>query len=646
MKRSVTALFIFLLGCLNTAIAQEKSILVKSPDEQLAVKVWMEKDGTMWYTVSRNGTIVLEPSMLGIIRQDEDFSRKLVWESQSRGSRVKDEYTLLTGKRSRISYVANEQMIYLRSARGQEMEIVFHVSNDGAAFRYEFPRGGDGKGTMIKKEITSFHLPAGTKAWLQPMSLAKSGWEHTNPSYEEHYLQDIAAGTASPLKAGWVYPALFRYRDTWLLISETGVDSNYCGTRLANDSGSTVYSVGFPDKREVFPGGDIYPVRTGRYWVSPWRIIVMGSLKTIAESTLGTDLVAAPTFLVNPDFIKPGKAAWSWIMSKDDSIVYSEQKRYIDFAADMHWQYCLVDVNWDTNIGYDKIKELADYAASKNVGLWLWYNSAGDWNTTPYHPKSKLLTKEGRQQEFRKLNEMRIRGVKIDFFGGDGQSVMKYYTDILHDAAKYHLMINFHGATLPRGWQRTYPHLMTTEAVRGFEMVTFTQADADLEATHCTLLPFTRNVFDPMDFTPMNLWRISTQVQRRTTAGFELALSVLFLSGVQHFAESPAGMQHVPGFVKTFLRELPVQWDDARFIDGYPGKFVVMARRSGESWYIAGINGENESKIVKLDLSFLGDKQKMLITDDEQALLAQEEQKDNSVTITIKPRGGIVITAK
>lgn len=642
MNKILFACFIF--SGFASVQAQDSSAVTASPDGQLSVKVW-SAGGNIQYAVYRNGAPVLQPSSLGLVRDDEDFSHHLVWLRASGSQPVKDEYTLLTAKKSRISYRANEQTIWLRSTHGREMQLIFQVADDGVAFCYELT-GGWGRHT-IRKEITSFHFPNGTRAWLQPMSVAKSGWEHTNPSYEEHYLQDIPVGTPSPLKAGWVYPALFHQGDSWVLISESGVDSNYCGTRLVNDSASSIYTVGFPDQREVFPGGDIYPVKTGRYWRTPWRIIAVGSLKTIAESTLGTDLVAPSLVRIDPSLIKPGKAAWSWIMSKDDSIVYSEQKRYINFAADMRWQYCLVDANWDTMIGYEKIKELADYAATKHVGLLLWYNSAGDWNTTPYHPKSQLLTKVARRKEFQRLQEMGIKGVKIDFFGGDGQSVMRYYIDILHDAADYGLLVNFHGATLPRGWQRTYPHLMTTEAVRGFEMVTFSQGDADREATHCAVLPFTRNVFDPMDFTPVNLYRIPTSVQRRTTMGFELALSVLFLSGIQHYAESPAGMQQVPGFAKEFLQQLPVHWDDVRFIDGYPGKYVVLARRSGDNWYVCGINGQDEEKTLSVDLSFLQDRSLHMIGDDGNGSLQQSAIASlKTLAIAMKPNGGFVIVTK
>ncbi|RYD87574.1 MAG: glycoside hydrolase family 97 protein, partial [Sphingobacteriales bacterium] len=393
---------------------------------------------------------------------------------------------------------------------------------------------------------------------------------NTNPSYEENYRQDVPAGSYS--KTGWVYPALFKTGNTWALITEAGMDGSYCGTTLYNDSLSTSYHIGFPDKREIFTGRGLLPKAAQ----TPWRVITIGSLKTIAESTLGTDLAAPAIKLADPAFIKPGKAAWSWIMSKDDSITYTEQIRYIGLAEKMNWQYCLIDADWDSKIGYENVKQLVDIAAAKNIGILLWYNSSGDWNTTVYHPKSKLLTHEQRETEFARLQQMGVKGIKVDFFNGDGQSMIQYYIDILNDAAKYKLLVNFHGATLPRGWSRTYPNLMSTEAVKGFEMVTFDQGAADAQANHCAMLPFTRNAFDPMDFTPMNLYKIPTQVNRKTTSAFELATSVLFLSGIQHYAESPEGMGHVPDYVTGFLKTLPDSWDDVKFIDGFPGKYAVI----------------------------------------------------------------------
>ena len=311
-------------------------------------------------------------------------------------------------------------------------------------------------------------------------------------------------------------------------------------------------------------------------------------------------------------FIKSGLASWSWVLLKDDFTNFETSVKFIDYASDMNWSYCLIDADWDRKIGYERMQELVEYAKSKNVKILVWYNSAGSWNTTPYTPKDKLLTKQSRKEEFDKLNKIGVSGVKIDFFGGDGQSVIAYYHQILRDAAKHKLLVNFHGATLPRGWHRTYPNLMTVEAIKGQEFITFEQENADRQPDHSAMLPFSRNLYDPMDFTPMVLDSIPG-ITRRTTKGFELALPVLFLSGIQHMAETPEGLYKQPDFVIDYLKDIPTNWDETRFIDGYPGKYAVFARRKGKTWHVVGINGENASKSLDLDLSFMGNKEGVLI---------------------------------
>lgn len=585
---------------------------LESPDKSIVLNVFVSGSGEIRYSIKKSGTSVIEPSSLGVMMKGHDFTQAIKLLTISKPVRISDSYQTKNAKKSSIVYQANQLVMSFINDEKKKMEIIFCVSNDGAAFRYSFP--WIKKDEIIIKEQTAFSFDKSTKAWLQPMSEAKTGWQHCHPSYEEHYLQDIPVGTVSPLKSGWVYPALFKTNDTWILITEAALDGTYCGTRLINDSASSVYSIGFADPREIFTGGGYLPINN-KPWNTPWRIITIGSLKTITESTLGTDL-APKAINIDQSFIKPGKASWSWINSKDDNITFNEQIKYIDYAADMHWQYCLVDAAWDTKIGYDSIKILSDYAAKKNVGLLLWYNSAGDWNTVAYTPKDKLLTRESREKEFSRLHTMGIKGIKIDFFGGDGQSMIQYYIDILNDAAKYKLLVNFHGATLPRGWVRTYPHLMTTEAIYGMEMVTFDQKAADLQANHCAMLPFTRNAFDPMDFTPMNLTGLtSSNCIRKTTPAFELALSVLFLSGIQHYAQSPEGMEKVPDDVKYFLKTIPGYWGDVKFIDGFPGKYAVIARRSGNRWYIAGINGDATERKINLDLTSFRKTKATLFTD-------------------------------
>jgi len=275
----------------------------------------------------------------------------------------------------------------------------------------------------------------------------------------------------------------------------------------------------------------------------------------------------------------------------------------------------------------------------------LWYNSAGDWNTTPLTPRDKMLTAESRRAEFQMLKDAGIAGIKVDFFGGDGQSMMKYYIKILSDAAKYNLAVNFHGCTFPRGWYRTYPNLVSMEAIRGEEYVTFGQAFADHQPSHCTVIPFTRNLFDPMDFTPVNFSSIPN-INRKTTGGFEIALSVLFTSGIQHIAETPDGMAAQKDFVKEYMSSLPETWEDVKFIDGYPGKYVVLARKKGDTWYIAGINGENTERKLILDIPFISHKSKGIIitdSDDNKELIKKDINFSKTVNITMYPYGGFVI---
>lgn len=613
---------------------------LRSPDNHIAVTV-RAADGKLTYTVARDGKPVLQASSLGLQLAGADLTSDLSLLAASTPRAIEDHYRMAVGKRKDITYRANEQTYSLQNARQQKIDIVFRVSNDGVAFRYIVAEPSLPLKKLVQ-EHTTFALPKGAKAWLQPMSVAQTGWSNTNPSYEEHYQMDIAAGTKSPTEAGWVFPALFRTGANWIAISEANMDGSWQASRLAQDSSGGEYRIGNPMAAEVYTNGGLMAEVEGTL-TSPWRVIALGSLATVTNSTLGTDL-AAPAVAFDAARVKPGRASWSWAILKDDSIVYDVQKKFIDYAAEMKWEYTLIDVNWDRNIGYDKIKELADYAARKNVGLILWYNSSGPWNKTEYSPKGQLLTHEQRVKEFKRLSDIGIKGLKIDFFAGDGQSMIAYYNDILRDAAAAGLLVNFHGSTLPRGWQRTWPNLMTMEAIKGFEFTTFEQKDQDAMPSHAAMLPFTRNLFDPMDFTPVVFGDIPN-IKRASTNGFELATSVLYLSGIQHFADTPEGMATAPDYVKKFMQDVPGSWDDSRLVDGYPGKYAVVARRAGNTWYIAGINGTDQEKTLTLDLSFVGNKQGVVITDGKEARSFSQRgiAAGKKVAVTVKPHGGFVI---
>jgi hypothetical protein len=613
---------------------------LSSPDNSLTVDFGVNSKQQAWYLIKHNSQVVVDTSALGLVRKDADFSKALKITDISEAEKVEDKYTMLNGKQKDITYSASQKTLHLENAGGQKMDIVFNVSNGGVAFKYKFPEtSGDVK--YITEEKTAYNFKASAKAWLQPMSKAKTGYAETNPSYEEHYQMEVPVNTPSPIGQGWVYPALFKEGDTWVSVSETGLGNNYCGTHLNYDQAAKALKVVFPQPEEVFAKGAALNPESRLPWETPWRILAIGDLQTVVHSTLGTDL-ADKAITNDTAFVNPGAASWSWAILKDNATNFETTKQFIDYAQQMQWPYCLIDADWDRRIGIDKIKELVAYGKERNVKLILWYNSAGGWNSVKLTPKDKFITAESRDKEFKWLHDTGIAGVKIDFFGGDGQSMIAYYHEILKSALKHNILVNFHGATLPRGWQRTYPNLMTAEAIKGFEFITFDQRTADAAPQHCAMLPFTRNLYDPMDFTPMSLDAIPN-ISRRTTAGFELALPTLFFSGVQHLAEIPQGMAKQPEFVINYLKGIPTAWDESKLLAGLPGKDVVMARRKGNNWYITGINGENKAKTIDIDLSFIKTSQGNMITDGATEKWETKPIKPGKTSINLKPYGGFVM---
>lgn len=635
---------------------------VASPDGRVRVRLAIDAGGVPTYAVTVGTRRVVEPSRLGLTLQSADLTRGLVLRGVSAPETVRDEYSVLTSKRQRSMYEATRRVFSLADAAGRAVDVVVQVSNDGVGLRYELAgAGADDPGEDVRSEATEFVFAPGTRAWLQPLAEAKSGWNQTNPSYEEFFEQNVEVGHASPphSPAGWAVPALFRVGDDWVLVSETGVGRGHCGSRLVNGEAAGAYRVGYPDAREGVNGAGHLPTTRGdaarggaraMAWRSPWRVIVVGGLKTVMESTLGLDL-AEPARGDGAGWIKLGAAAWSWALLKDEHTVESTQRRYVDFAAEMRWPYVLIDAQWDQQIGYDRMAEIVRDAGAKGVGVWLWYNSAGSWNTTPQTPRDALVDAERRRAEFARIRAMGVVGVKIDFFGGDGRSMIEHYLDILDDAWEARLLVNFHGCTVPRGWTRTHPHLLTMEAVRGVEYSTFEQGSADRLPSYAAMVPFTRNIFEPADFTPMVLDRIPG-IERRTTSGFELATAVLFRSGVQHYSEGPEGVAKAPAEVRELLRTLDPVWEESVFLEGFPGEYCVMARKSGGRWYVAGINATDAARTVTVDLSSLPQRGSggTLIADgpggnlsfDVRTVLAAGEG-GGRVEVPMAARGGFVI---
>lgn len=624
-------------------------LTVHSPDRRLAIALLAGPDGQVLYQAQRQGRPVLLPAPLGLRFDQAELSRGLRLQQRSPQRVVHERYELAVAKRRHHVHHAHEASATFANARQQTLTVTLRAANDGVAWRLA-AHAPDQARLALREELGGFRFSPHTRAWLQPMQVAKTGYERSNPAYEEHYQRDIAVGTPSPLPAGWVFPGLFRSGPDWVAVSEADLDGGWHASRLAAESPGGHYRLAPPDAREVMAEGDPGPAgqhlpEGGPQQRTPWRLAAIGSLRRVTESTLGTDLASPPAVAFDPALVQPGQAAWSWALLKDDVTTEPVQRQFVDYAARMGWRHLLIDSGWDVKIGRERMRVLVADAAAKGVAIHLWYNSAGTWNETPLTPRHLMLDAATRQREMAWLREIGVKGVKVDFFGGDGVSVIRYYLDILRDAAAHGLLVNFHGSTLPRGWQRSWPNLMTMEGVKGLEFTTFTQADQDAVPPHVAMLPFTRNLFDPMDFTPMVFGEVPN-IRRVTRNGFELAQAVLFTSGIQHFAEVPEGMATVPEGVRQLLRQLPARWDETRLVAGRPGHQVVLARRAGRSWYLAGVNADEAPVTLRLDLGFLGPRQGVWATDGDTGarslVLRPWRGGGRQHTVSLAARGGFL----
>lgn len=497
--------------------------------------------------------------------------------SSSSVTSVSEDYTMVTGKRRHCTNQGNQQVFHFRDARNIDLDLEFRVYNDGIAFRYVLP---DLQGeACVADENTAFMFEDGITRWTQKLSQA----------YEDFYLKNRGS-VAGYSEGKWGFPALFEVSDSvFTLVSEANIVPGNCGSWLNNASGESVYKVEMAE-----------PSKVSGKWNSPWRVVIIGSLADIVESTLITD-VSEPCRLSDTSWVKPGVVSWIYWAYNHGSKDYQIVKKYIDFAADFHLPYVLIDAEWDEMGNGGNIEDALRYAKKKGVSPLLWYNSSTAWCL--YGPLYRLNKPEDRRKEFARLEAEGVKGIKVDFFQPDSTSVMRYFVDILEDAAKYHLMVNFHGATIPRGWQRTYPHMMSVEGVYGAEWYNNDKVLTDSAAWHNCTLPFTRNVVGPMDYTPCTF--TDSQHPHITSNGHELALLVVFESALQHLADRPEGYQGQPAEVRSFISSLPTVWEDTKLLSGYPSNHVVIARKSGDCWYIGGLNGTNEEKSLPVDLSFI-----------------------------------------
>ena len=546
--------------------------------------------------------------------------------------KVTANYQMLAGKKSTCTNEANE---YVAKLSGN-LQLVLRLYNDGAAFRYELS-GLQGK---LPKEKTAYMIPEGTKRWMLQWSDSYEGFYHMSTTGKIKPIGRMAGVVKSDegYNLRWGFPTLVEPQEgVFMLLSEANIERNQAAACLYTE-GELLHVT--PDVNEVNLKGK---------WHSPWRIAIIGSMQDLIQSTLVTD-VSEPCKLSDTSWIKPGVVSWIYWAYNHGSNDYNIIKKYVDMAVTLKLPYVLIDAEWDEMKDDKTIEDAVAYANSKGVKPMIWYNSSVGWIDGAPTPKFRLNKHEDREKEFAWCEKIGVAGVKIDFFSGDCQRDMTYCIDLLECAAKHHLLVNFHGATVPRGWQRTYPNLMSTEGVYGAEWYNNVPTFTNVAASHNTTLPFTRNIIGPMDYTPCTF--SDSQHPHITSDAHELALTVLYESALQHLADKPESYLAQPQQVQDFFGKLPTTWDETRYVSGYPGESVVLARRSGNTWYVAGINGTNDKKVLDVDLSFISgakcvqtfadaDPTEYQLTGNKGWLITSGNQIPKQ--IATQPRGGFVL---
>ena len=633
-----------------------RDVQIVSPNGKLIVNVSDQGDKAT-YSVSLDGNVMIMPSALGFKADFGDFIGKLTV-VDTKEEQIDRTYEMRQAKQSKVHFVAHQSTIDFVNVKNQKMSVQFVVSNNDVAFRYLIPRQtkDNPKVAVIYQESTAFTLPGGTTTFVCPQSNAMVGWERTKPSYEEEYKPDAPMNVKSQFGQGYTFPCLFHEQTGWVLISETGVSSKYCASHLSDyhvSDGDSLgsYRIAYPMPGENNGRGDAF-AGISLPGSTPWRTITVGStLRPIVETTIPFDVVE-PLYEPSEKYAS-GRYTWSWLIWQDNSVCWDDQIKFIDLAAEMGYEYCLVDGFWDTQIGRDRMPALSQYAQQKGVALMLWYNSNGLENDAPQTPIGKMDNSIVRDQEMAWLKRIGVKGIKVDFFGGDKQETMKLYEDILFDANRYGIQCIFHGCTLPRGWERMYPNYVASEAVLASENVYFSDYHANQESFQLTMHPFCRNAVGSMDWGGiiMNKYMSrnnKSRHMRQTTNVFEIASGFINQSSIQCVAMQPNNLQELSEVEIEFLKTLPTTWDETRLIDGYPGRYVVMARRHADKWYVAGLNAQKEPLTLSFDLSQYGLKTQLVDQTDKKGNVAGVTQlpvkvKKGKTQLTIQPNGGVVV---
>lgn len=638
MKLKIIVFFVLFGFCQ----AWSQQLVFQSPNKKIAVAL-QEINGANkgeWYLkvsyqTDQNTSEILPKVSLGLSRNDQDFSKELLFLKASKPKLVKEHYELPFGKKLVRDNQANEIVVSFENPNKAKLNLIIRTYNDGVTFRYEFP---EKKGSyVVNDEFTAYQIPKESKRWLEKWNTANEGL-YAESSDDKIQQQE------------WCYPALFNSSDksSWFLLHEADLDRTYCGTKLSNKNDSNSYKLTFPNPADGRGTGEPKPT-ISLPWQSPWRVITIGSLSDIVESTLVEDVSKLTNFKTT-DWVKPGKVSWNYWSSNHGTKDFKTVCEFADLAVKMNWPYTLLDWEWDGMTNGGNLEDALKYIHSKGIKPLMWYNSGGDHTWVSSTPKDRMLTHKNRVEEFTKLKKLGVVGVKIDFFESEKQNMIQYYLNILEDAAEFEMMVYFHGCIVPRGWSRTYPNLMTYEGVRGAEWYNNVPEFTYTAPEHNTILPFTRNVVGAMDYTPVTF--TNSQYPHITSYGHELALSVIFESPLQHLADRPEGYYELPDEAKTFLKEIPTAWDNTKLIDGYPGQDVTMARQKGDIWYIGGISASERKEITKkIKLEFLREGinyRAVLIADGkhDKAFDIQNivVNKNSTIDIKLLRRGGFAVS--
>lgn len=639
---------------LGAPLASAQWAQLASPDGRLQVTVDQLDLGAavtrypqgeyVYFRVTLDGALVVDWSPLGLRLSDRAFTTDLALLSATTIV-VSDSYSLISGKRRQAAYTANELTLRVEASEGDHSEWVLRAFNDGLAFQYRVPGSG---AVDVLEELSGFRLPAGSTGYL---AQAQTPAQY-EPSYEVPYVAQAAGSSAGP--EGFYYPALFALPGgRFALIHEAGLTGSYAATRLQGDASENLYRLRFPSVGEGDPTNAALP-RVVLPFATPWRVLAVGDAAAIVETDLVTHLSAPADAVFGGDlsWIKPGVAAWSWWSQGTGTPTL--QREYVDFAAEQGWEYIVVDEGW-SQWPPSEMVDLIQYAAAQGVGVFVWYNSGGSHNSIPLQPRDRLNTPSQIQSEFAILSQLGVAGVKIDFFRSDKQARIGQYLEILRTAAQYRLLVNLHGATVPRGWQREFPNLLTTEAVLGAEYYKWNFGPS---ASDNVLLAFTRNVVGAMDYTPLTF--DAALSQKGISYAHQLALPGLFESGLQTFAgradsdplaEYRVLFQQYP-FVADYLGELPTGWDETRLLEGHPASHAVIARRSGARWYVSGVNGDGTERSVSINLGDFADnfyRAELIeqgVTADALQFSTLELDNSSSLALTLQSRGGFVLVLK